>query len=65
MKLEIKPKLNLKGKVEDDIKNGDAHSAWRQIKSMVGIQDKKRGLLNPDKSNSALAEKLNQSNMRL
>jgi hypothetical protein len=43
VKNEIKlAKSQFKDKVEDQLKNGNAYCAWRGIKSMVGMSDKKK-----------------------
>ncbi len=56
--------MKFKGKVEDELRSGNSHNAWRGIKSMVGMQDKKRELFNPDKPDSVLADELNQFYVR-
>lgn len=61
VKREIKlAKMQYKDKVQDKLRMGNSRSAWRGLKSMLGIQDKKRTFLNTDKSDYTLAEELNQ-----
>lgn len=44
VKKEIKlAKKRFKDKVEDELKNNNLRDAWKGIKSMVSIKDKKRG----------------------
>ena len=65
VKKELKlAKIQYKNKVEEELKNGSSRSAWRGIKSMVGMQDTKKCLSDPHKSDSALAEELNQFYLR-
>ncbi|XP_039509538.1 uncharacterized protein LOC120464222 [Pimephales promelas] len=61
VKNEIKlAKSQFKDKVEDQLKNGNAYCAWRGIKAMVGMSDKKKSVAAYDKSDSDVAEELNQ-----
>ncbi|KAG7499465.1 hypothetical protein JOB18_039315 [Solea senegalensis] len=65
VKREIKlAKMQYKDKVQDEFRMGNSRSAWRGIKSMMGIQDKKKRVSNSDKSDSTLAEELNQFYLR-
>ena len=43
VKKEIKfDKTQFKNKVEDQLKNSNAYCAWKEIKTMVGMSDKKK-----------------------
>lgn len=65
VKNEIKlAKRQFKDKVEDKLKNGNAYCAWRGIKAMVGMSDKKKGIVTSDKPDSDLVEELNQFYLR-
>lgn len=65
VKKEIKlAKMKVKGKVEDGLRSGNSHNACRGIKSMVGMQDKKREPFNPDKPDFILADESNQFYVR-
>ncbi len=65
MKRDIKlAKMQYKDKVQDELRMGNSRSAWRGIKSMMGIQDKKETVSNTDKSGYTLAEELNQFYLR-
>lgn len=50
-------------KAYDELRSGHSRSTWRGIKSMVGIQEKEK-VSNADKSDSTLAEELNQFYLR-
>lgn len=53
-------KMQYRDKVQDKLRMGNSCSTWRGLKSMLGIQDKKRTLSNTDKSDYTVAEELNQ-----
>lgn len=57
-------KMQYKNKVQDELRSGDSRSAWKGIKSMVGIQDKKKRVSHADKSDLTLAKELNQFYLR-
>ena len=65
VKREIKlAKIAFKNKVEGELKNNNSRFAWQGIKSMVGIQGKKKGVFFPNKSDADLARELNQFYLR-